>query len=73
MVYCVLSVYQTLLVSKPSGAIGLDCEGGRVNAVKYEGQRLDAYRLFPCVPGEPLVSVHQHLLPRVDMISRRLE
>lgn len=38
MVYCVLSVYQTLLVSKPSGAIGLDCEGGRVNAVKYEAK-----------------------------------
>jgi hypothetical protein len=71
-VYCVLSVYQTLLVSKPSGAMGLDYDEGQVNIVGYEA-RLETYRLFPCVPCESLVSIHQHLLPRVDMVSRRLE
>jgi len=29
-------------------------------------------RLFPCMSGESLVSVHHHLLPSVDMVSRRL-
>jgi len=36
---------------------------------------LGCYRiggLFPCMSGKALVSVHHHLLPRVDMISRGL-
>ncbi len=32
-IYCVLSVYQTLFVSKPSGALGSDCDKGQINGV----------------------------------------
>jgi hypothetical protein len=40
-VYCLLSVYQTLLVSKPSGAMGLDYDGGQVNVMEYGAKARD--------------------------------
>jgi len=43
------------------------------NAARLETLRRYRFRrLSPRMSGESLVSVHHHLLPRVDMVSRRL-
>ena len=71
-VYWALSVYHTLLVSKPSGGFGSDC-GILVSFCYNAHNRKHTHRLSAYVPRQPPVALHHHFFPSIQAVADWLQ